>query len=259
MRPRASAARAAWATSTDDGAPGDDPRPRRGRRLRARPDARRGAPPDHEQPLRADARRPLPRLPGAGRGAERARRRRDRVPARDRRRAREGAEAVSMRLRFGLFGFSALGLAALFGWGIAGLHDFGGFDGPLGLFLDRAAVGQRHATNVVTAVVFDYRGFDTLGEEFILVASVLGVALLLREARDEDIGRPLDPAPSEALRALGPFAVGVTALVGLFVVAHGPLTPGGGFQGGVLLAAAATLLYLAGTYRGFRSASPTVL
>ena len=166
---------------------------------------------------------------------------------------------MSMRLRFGLFGFSALGLAALFGWGIAGLHDFGGFDGPLGLFLDRAAVGQRHATNVVTAVVFDYRGFDTLGEEFILVASVLGVALLLREARDEDIGRPLDPAPSEALRALGPFAVGVTALVGLFVVAHGPLTPGGGFQGGVLLAAAATLLYLAGTYRGFRSASPTVL
>jgi multicomponent Na+:H+ antiporter subunit D len=47
--------------------------------------------------------------------------------------------------------------------------------------------------------------------------------------------------------------------VGLYVVAHGYLTPGGGFQGGVLLAAAAALLYLAGSYRGFRSATPEPL
>ena len=164
---------------------------------------------------------------------------------------------MSERARYSLFATAAAGLAALLGWGIAGLPAFGDFHGRFGLLLDRVAVGQRHATNVVAAVVFDYRGFDTLGEEFILFASVLGVALLLREARDEDIGRPLDPTPSEPLRALGPAAIGITALAGLYVVAHGYLTPGGGFQGGVLLAASATLLYVAGTYRGFRSAAPT--
>ena len=45
---------------------------------------------------------------------------------------------------------------------------------------------ERHATDLVTALNFDIRAFDTLGEEFILFASVLGVVLLLRELRDED-------------------------------------------------------------------------
>ena len=46
-------------------------------------------------------------------------------------------------------------------------------------------VPERHATAVVTAINFDYRGFDTMGEEFILFAAVLGLALLLREPREE--------------------------------------------------------------------------
>lgn len=37
------------------------------------------------------------------------------------------------------------------------------------------------ANNVVTAVVFDYRGFDTLGEATVLLAAVLGVFLALRK------------------------------------------------------------------------------
>ena len=53
---------------------------------------------------------------------------------------------------------------------------------------------SEHATNVITAVNFDYRGFDTLGEEFILFAAVLGLALLLRERRDEEEGPPDDDA-----------------------------------------------------------------
>ncbi|MCX8189991.1 MAG: hypothetical protein N3F05_02055 [Candidatus Diapherotrites archaeon] len=34
--------------------------------------------------------------------------------------------------------------------------------------------------NVVSAVVFDYRGFDTLGESTVLFAAVSGVFLLFR-------------------------------------------------------------------------------
>ncbi len=39
------------------------------------------------------------------------------------------------------------------------------------------------ANNVVTAIVFDYRGYDTLGEATVLFAAVSGVMASLRVAR----------------------------------------------------------------------------
>jgi multicomponent Na+:H+ antiporter subunit B len=42
--------------------------------------------------------------------------------------------------------------------------------------------------------------------------------------------------------------VGPLVLLGLYIVAHGHLTPGGGFQGGVILAGAALLTFLAGDF-----------
>jgi len=45
---------------------------------------------------------------------------------------------------------------------------------------------ERAANNVVTAVVFDYRGFDTLGEATVLFTAVVGVAALLRRLREEE-------------------------------------------------------------------------
>ncbi|HAZ27158.1 TPA: hypothetical protein DCY67_00880 [Candidatus Acetothermia bacterium] len=39
------------------------------------------------------------------------------------------------------------------------------------------------ANNVVTAIVFDYRGYDTLGEATVLFAAVIGVALILRKVK----------------------------------------------------------------------------
>ncbi|GAB4307504.1 MAG: hypothetical protein Kow0097_07680 [Candidatus Bipolaricaulota bacterium] len=44
------------------------------------------------------------------------------------------------------------------------------------------AFSQREAAtnNVVTAIVFDYRGYDTLGEATVLFTAVIGVALVLR-------------------------------------------------------------------------------
>jgi|Deesub1362B_J571_1020462.scaffolds.fasta_scaffold00111_51 multisubunit Na+/H+ antiporter MnhB subunit len=40
------------------------------------------------------------------------------------------------------------------------------------------------ANNVVTAIVFDYRGYDTLGEATVLFAAVVGVVLLLRKVKE---------------------------------------------------------------------------
>jgi multicomponent Na+:H+ antiporter subunit B len=160
-------------------------------------------------------------------------------------------------VRVGLFAVSASGLGALLLWAMAGLPNFGHYRGPYGFVLNASAPGERHVTNVVTAVVFDYRGFDTLGEAFILFASVMGVALLLRDVR-EDEGRERGAVRSDALKLVGIGFAAILLLTGLYVVAHGPLTPGGGFQGGVVVASAFVLVYLAGEYRAYRRLTPIV-
>jgi multicomponent Na+:H+ antiporter subunit B len=162
---------------------------------------------------------------------------------------------VSRRARLTLFSSAGTVLGALLLWGLAGLPAFGDFGGAYGQILNGVVGSERHVTNVVSAVVFDYRGFDTLGEEFILFSSVMGVALLLREARDRR-ERPRDEVRSDAVRVVGLSLVGPTVVFGLYIVAHGILTPGGGFQGGVALASGAVLLYAGGRYRAFRAATP---
>jgi len=165
---------------------------------------------------------------------------------------------VSRAARLWLFSVSGAALAALMLWALTGLPDFGDFQGEYGRILNSVAQQERHVSNVVAGVVFDYRGFDTLGEEFMLFAAVMGVALLLREARDEG-ERPEDAVRSDAVGAIGLALVGPTVVVGLYVVAHGYLTPGGGFQGGVATAGGLLLLYAAGRYSSYRAASPRAL
>lgn len=144
-----------------------------------------------------------------------------------------------------------------------GLPAFGHYNGVYGNTLDSIAVAQRHANNVVTVVAFDYRGFDTLCEEFILFAAVTGAALLLRrvpgeseQTPDEDIPGRKVPDASDAVRLVGRSLAGFTLLFGIYMVAHAALSPGGGFQGGVVLASAFLLIYLAYDYFTFHRISP---
>jgi multicomponent Na+:H+ antiporter subunit B len=173
---------------------------------------------------------------------------------------------MSERTRLRAFLVAATGLVALLVWGFAGLPDFGHYRGPYGYVLNRLSVPQRSTTDVVTAVNFDYRGFDTLGEELILFASVVGVASLLRRLRGEREADPDDdaagrtvPDTSLVVRAAGLGLVAPTVLIGLYIVGHGQLTPGGGFQGGVILATALLLTYLAGDYLTMRRVGPVGL
>ena len=173
---------------------------------------------------------------------------------------------MSDRARLTVFGVSLAGLLALLVWGLAGLPDFGDFQGVYGQLLNRVAVPERSTTDVVTAVNFDYRGFDTLGEEFILFAAVIGVASILRTLRGERVRRPDDdaagrhvPETSLVVRVTGLGLVAPTILVGIYIVAHGHQTPGGGFQGGVILATALLLIYLSADYMTMRAVGPTWL
>src|SRR5947209_12087850 len=93
---------------------------------------------------------------------------------------------MTRTVRLGMFLVAGAGLAAVLVLGFAGLPAFGHAHEIYGQIADLAEPGLRRATDVVTALNFDVRAFDTLGEEFILFASVSGVALLLRQLRDED-------------------------------------------------------------------------
>ncbi len=166
---------------------------------------------------------------------------------------------MSFRWRTVVFVVGGLGFLFLYCWGARNLPGLGHYPGPYGDVLNSVAVYERHATDVGTAVNFDYRGFDTLGEESILFASVMGCALLLRKREDDHEDPPLDreysrgvPEPSDAVRVCCMALVVLLVIFGLDIVLHGQLTPGGGFQGGVILASVPLIVYLGSDYRKFQ-------
>jgi multicomponent Na+:H+ antiporter subunit B len=168
-----------------------------------------------------------------------------------------------VKLRFVLFALGALGLAGVYFAGARRLDPVGNYHGAYGEVLNAVAVGERNSTNVVSAVNFDYRGLDTMGEEYILFASVVAVAAILRKQEDEeddDAPEPLRPAPdSDAVRLLGVALVPLTMSFGLYMMGHGAVSPGGGFQGGVILATAPLVVYLCAGAKTFLRIAPPAL
>ena len=170
---------------------------------------------------------------------------------------------MSTRMRMWLFAPAVVVFAGFFVWGLTGLPPVGNYPGPYGDVINNVAVNERHVTDMVSAINFDYRAFDTLGEEFILFVSVMGVLLLLRQQHDQTKAKPTDQAPqlavprqSDLVRAAGLLLMGSTVLFGLYILTHGNLSPGGGFQGGVLITSALLLAYLAGGFERFRKILP---
>ncbi len=173
---------------------------------------------------------------------------------------------MSRTARLVLFAVAAAGFGTVLVIGLAGLPAFGDYRGVYGNVINGIGVTERHATDLVTALNFDIRAFDTLGEAFILFASVLGVVLILREMRGEH-ERPSQheddehtPAGAgEALRALSLVLIPALVTIGVYIVVHGQLTPGGGFQAGVILAAGPLAVFLAGRYLGMKVVAPHTL
>jgi multicomponent Na+:H+ antiporter subunit B len=107
------------------------------------------------------------------------------------------------------------------------------------------------AANVVTAVVVTYRGFDTLGEVTILFVAASLIAMFLtngKEPKTDRNPRPSSIILSTAQKLLFPLIV----LFGIYVFINGHLTPGGGFQGGAVIATGFLLLLMANPQADFR-------
>ena len=98
------------------------------------------------------------------------------------------------------------------------------------------------AVNIVTSVVLNYRGFDTLGEVTILFIAALGLGTVLY-GKKKKVKEGLEPASLilyTGCRLLFPLIL----LFGAYIFIHGHLTPGGGFQGGAIIASGFLLSYL---------------
>lgn len=102
--------------------------------------------------------------------------------------------------------------------------------------------------NVVTAVLSSFRGYDTLGEVFVVFAACIGVLFILgaktpnpqRKYRPETSGLRHHLIPQVVGRLLIPFIM----LFGLYVQFHGEYGPGGGFQAGAIIATGVILYAL---------------
>jgi multicomponent Na+:H+ antiporter subunit B len=165
-----------------------------------------------------------------------------------------------------IFLIGAAGLVAFYVWGLLGLPGFGNYPGPYGFVINRVAVAQTNATGVVSAVNFEYRGFDTLGEEFILFTAAAGVSVVLRRLRGERERPAVDeatdrdvPSTSSAVRMLALLFTGPVVVVGWWLASHAQTNPSGGFQGGVILATAFILIYLSGEFLVFKRFSAVAL
>lgn len=106
-----------------------------------------------------------------------------------------------------------------------------------------AALPQSGVEHGVTAVLLNFRGYDTLLEIAVLLLAVIG-GLALRSTQAD--GREPAPLGDPLLQALARWLAPLMLLVAGYLVWRGGHRPGGAFQAGALLAACGVLLRFAG-------------
>lgn len=133
----------------------------------------------------------------------------------------------------------AVGLAFLL-LVIGGQFVFGATPMLIGQEILKAASAQTGAANIVTSVVLGYRGIDTLIEISILFAAATAAGLVLGKRRGIVGNKKAirDPDGGFVLKTSADLLFPLLLVVGFYIILNGHITPGGGFQGGVILAAA---------------------
>jgi multicomponent Na+:H+ antiporter subunit B len=127
------------------------------------------------------------------------------------------------------------------GLSLAEIH-FGEQKTKIGQYYLENGRGETGAANIVTSVVVNYRGFDTLGEVTVLFVAAIGLGAILATRQKRERG-DIEP-PSLVLNTGCRFLFPLMLFFGGYVFIHGHLTPGGGFQGGAIVASAFLLVYM---------------
>lgn len=148
--------------------------------------------------------------------------------------------------------------AALAGAGMALALGWAWFALPVPTTPDVAqALPQSGVGNPVTAVLLNFRAWDTLLESIVLLAALLGVWML---ARDDDWNAPLGPRyhalSGGVLVNFGRFLPPIGLIFGVYLVWAGADFVGGAFQGGTVLAAVGLVALMANVVRPPRVSQP---
>ena len=100
---------------------------------------------------------------------------------------------------------------------------------------------------MVTAVLADYRGFDTMFETVVVFIAGIAVIAILQGStkgrgrrKDHEVEAEPDLIVVHTVRLIVP----VIQIFAFYVLAHGHVSPGGGFQGGVVMGASFILIAL---------------
>lgn len=149
--------------------------------------------------------------------------------------------------------------ASLLIYGTLQMPPFGSAAAPIHQHVAPHYITQSFAetgiANIVTSVLASYRGFDTLGELVVIFTAGMGVLVLLRSDNSPIKGTPTKGAPIKKalpapmlhhliLRIVAKMLIPLILLFALYVQFHADFGPGGGFQAGVIFAAAIILYTL---------------
>jgi multisubunit Na+/H+ antiporter MnhB subunit len=129
-------------------------------------------------------------------------------------------------------------MSALLAWSVWSLPRSSGLTPMVSANLINSGV-----SNPVTAVLLNFRGYDTLLEVAVLLLALLAVWAFTGNAGEKE---KLEVSIGEAQKVLTAFLVPVLILVAAYLLWTGSSKPGGAFQAGALLGGAAVLLELRG-------------
>lgn len=133
-------------------------------------------------------------------------------------------------------------------------------------FLADHGFARTGAENVVSAIYLGFRAYDTVGETVVLLAALIGAVALIAGARSEQHGEAPEIETRETERKhthivdtvagkLSP----IILLFGFYLMLFGHLSPGGGFQGGVIVSSGIVFLAIGRGAVKRRAFSPTML
>ncbi len=146
-----------------------------------------------------------------------------------------------------------IGIGLLLLPAVVDLPDWADPNSPASTYLSphfiEKSLDETSVPNLVTSVLADYRGYDTMFELVVIFCAGITVLIVIRRTPRRK-GKIIKPRPDRhgadiilqtAVRMLVP----IMQLFALYVIAHGHHSPGGGFQGGVIFGASFILLALA--------------
>jgi multicomponent Na+:H+ antiporter subunit B len=138
-------------------------------------------------------------------------------------------------------------------YGTLEMPPFGSATAPVHQHVASYYINESYAQtgiiNLVSSVLASYRGFDTMGELFVIFAAGTGVFALLginandakKQQSNSNSALPLPMHQHHILRIVSKILIPLILLFALYIQFHGDFGPGGGFQAGVIFASAIIL------------------